>query len=71
MGTLDTSSTLGSEELLDRHLGHRLGHQDEGQIAFPIWNNEEGAVVIPTPQANYHQPKNRPARSSRTQKRQD
>ena len=55
--TLDTSSTLGSEELKDRHLGRCFGHQDEGQITFPIWNNEEGAIVIPTPQANYHQPR--------------
>ena len=45
MGILDTSSTLGSEELKDRHLGRRFAHQDEGQIAFPIWNNEEGAVT--------------------------
>ena len=39
------------------------------QNTFPIWINEEGAMVLPPPEANSHQSRNRPQGPSAGRKR--
>jgi hypothetical protein len=68
---------VGRRELRARHLSAlalwRLGHTNYGAehllIAFPIRINEESAIAIAPPEANFHRSKNWPQRPSVGRKR--